>query len=328
MTHSRKRGRDLLRADAATVSQLLAKIKPEDVITRLGLEARLAEIQRELANFQEDEEEDRLAAIALYFGGRPVVDALGIESEFATSALSKFQDIVAKVLAQEAGGALGQRGPVPTKGASILHITNVARGSFGFVLEEIRQQQQILDTSLKVAVDEAARLLDAFGEPNEEQFRSAAEAIDERVLRTAGDFFELMQKNQATLRLVATNSEKSFGPHEVTRAAERAKSTEIEEFDQDMSGVLAGMLPEGHQFEFKDRAEGRTIAGKIIRSISTQEAADLNARLLNKACIARIHVKRVTRNGSVARESFTLLEIREDDSPTLTSNASNDFLQD
>ena len=35
-------------------------------------------------------------------------------------------------------GGLGQRGIVPNKGASTLHITNIVRGSFGFLLEEVQ----------------------------------------------------------------------------------------------------------------------------------------------------------------------------------------------
>jgi hypothetical protein len=58
--------------------------------------------------------DEPVASAALFFGGDPAIGARGIESEFAGSAVTKFQDIVAKVLAHETGG-LGQRGIVPNK---------------------------------------------------------------------------------------------------------------------------------------------------------------------------------------------------------------------
>ena len=156
-------------------------------MTRFGLEARLDELRKTLAELEAAKDEPTASA-ALFFGGKPVVGSQGIESEFSGAAVTKFQDLVAKVLAQQTGG-LGLRGTVPNKAASTLHITNIVRGSFGFLMEEVNPQQQIVDTSLKGAVKQATVLLDAFGEPDEEQFRSAVEVIDERVLDTAREFF-------------------------------------------------------------------------------------------------------------------------------------------
>ena len=144
MTSLRKLERDFAHADLAAVQGLLAQLGDEDIMARFGLEARRDELQQTIETLDAAPDEP-VASAALFFGGGPVIGARGIESEFAGSAVTKFQDIVAKVLAHETGG-LGQRGIVPNKGASTLHITNIVRGSFGFLLEEVQpHQQQLLE---------------------------------------------------------------------------------------------------------------------------------------------------------------------------------------
>jgi hypothetical protein len=315
MSSRRKLERDFAHADMAAVSGLLSQLSDEDVMSRFGLEARLKELQQKIARLETVEEEPTASA-ALFFGGRPVVGNRGIESEFAGAVVTKFQDLVAKVLAHETGG-LGQRGIVPNKTASTLHITNVVRGSFGFLLEEVHPQQPMVKTTLKEALEEATQLLDAFGEPDEEQFRSAVETIDERVLGTAREFFDLMRQSGATLRLVAGEAERSFGMEAVLRAAERAISTTVEDHEEEIKGQLAGVLPEAHQFEFRAVDRG-TIRGKVARSFSSDQLTEFNRTFVNVDAVARINVKRVLRNSVVVRESFTLLTLDHSGEPART----------
>jgi hypothetical protein len=97
--------------------------------------------------------------------------------------------------------------------ANSLHITNIVRGSFGFLLEEVQPQLQIVDSSLKTAVDEATRLLKAFGEDDEEQFRTAVEEIDQRVLATTREFFDLMRKAAGFLGVSVKVLIETYGHH-------------------------------------------------------------------------------------------------------------------
>jgi uncharacterized small protein (DUF1192 family) len=99
MSSMRKLERDFAHADAAAVNGLLAQLGDEDVMARFGLEARLADLQAEIARLDAAGDEP-VASAALFFGGRPVLGQRGIESEFAGTVITKFQDIVAKVLAR------------------------------------------------------------------------------------------------------------------------------------------------------------------------------------------------------------------------------------
>lgn len=306
MSALKKIERDQHAAEFAAVTALLDQLTASDIITRMGLEARRDEIAAALAKISE-EPEAPTASAALFFGGKPVAGSRGIESEFGGNAVTKFQDLVAKLMADEAG-SLGQRGIVPNKGAATLHITNVVRGSFGFLLEEVEPQGQAIDTSLKVAVDNAAQLLSAFGETSEDKFRAAVEQIDQRVLTTAQEFFLLMRTSGATFRLLAGEEDRSFGLEAVSRAVERASSTRVTEVEEQMPGQLGGFLPDSHQFEF--RVEGRgTLKGIVDRAIPSSELAEMNRTMVNSNAIATFRVRRVLRDGETVRESLLMLRL-------------------
>jgi hypothetical protein len=127
MSSLRKLERDRARAVLASINATLEQLTDEDVMMRFGLESRRDELLASIGDL--DKVEDHSASAALFFGGRPVVGNRGIESEFGGNVLTKFQDLVAKLLAAQEVGSLGQRGVVPNKAAATLHITNIVRGS-------------------------------------------------------------------------------------------------------------------------------------------------------------------------------------------------------
>jgi hypothetical protein len=306
VTSLRKLEQDRTRADLASVDAILDQLTDEDVMMRAGLESRRNELIATIENI--DDQEESTASAALFFGGRPVAGNRGIESEFGGSAVTKFQDLVAKLLAREVTG-LGQRGVVPNKNAATLHITNIVRGSFGFLLEEVEPQHQFVKTALKSAVDNASHLLHAFAEPSDEQFQEAVEAVDDRVVATARDFFDLMRQSGATLRLVAGASDNSFSAEAVARAVERANTTTLEDAEETVEGQLAGFLPDAHQFEFRADGARGTIRGRVDKALPASELAEDNRRLVNVPARAQLQVKRVLQKGQIVRESFTLLKI-------------------
>lgn len=310
MTNLRKLERDYIEANISEVSALLDRVGDRDVMSRFGLEDQLSELKGALARLEAMPPET-FASAALFFGGRPVLGSQGIESGFAGSAVGQFQDLVSMVHAHDTVG-LAERGTVPRRSSSTLHITNIVRGSFGFLLEEVRPQLQIVDSSLKTAVDEATRLLMAFGEDDEEDFRSAVEEIDQRVLAASGEFFDLMRKSGATVRLVSGDTDRSFGSDVVARAVERARTTTVVDGDDVVRGQLAGVLPESHQFEFRAADERGTIRGKVDRDLTSHQLGLFNKEYVNTNSRAKFKVKRVLRDQTVVREKYTLTGIEPD----------------
>jgi hypothetical protein len=303
MTSLKKLESDRTVAELASVESLLAGLTEEDVMTRLSLEDRRDELRRlvaEMAAF-----EDGTASVALFFGGRPVAGQRGVESEFAGTAVAKFQDLVAKLLVQEIGD-LGQRGPVPNKAASTMHITSIVRGSFGFLMEELQSQGELVDTALSRAVVDASKLMAAFGNEDEGAFETAAGEVDSRVLTTAGEFFGLLKDNHATLRLVAGPHDDAFNRHAIELAVERASTTRVDEDFDELEGQLTGTLPDGHMFEFRNLV-GAIIRGRVDRAITADQLLEWNLTLLNTDAKGRFKIRRVYKDGDLVREGFTLL---------------------
>jgi hypothetical protein len=138
------------------------------------------------------------------------------------------------------------------------------------------------------------------------------QTIDQRLLGTTREFFDLMRHSAATMRLLAGETDRSFGVEAVARAAERAKTTTVEEFDDSVVGQLAGVLPEAHQFEFRGGAERGVIRGKVDKNFSSNQLAMFNRDWVNVTARADLRVKRVLSNGAVVREKYTLVSIGPD----------------
>lgn len=304
---SAKLQRDFVAADLAAVDQLLSKLSGKDVFAKLSLQSRRDDLQRQLESLANCREVS--ASASLFFSGKPVLANRGIEASFGASAMARFQDLVTKIFAVQHTGTLGQRGIVPGKDDSKLHITNVVRGSFGFRLDEIPSQANMLESPLKDAVDEASRLMEMFGKDDEEAFESEIENIDERILASVKDFFEVLSTNDATFRLVSGNLDKSFGLQSIIRAADRAKNTILDEIDIELKGQLAGALRDSRIFEFRPIDGRPAIKGPIGADLGADQISQINRELADKDATAKFRVKKVVQKERILRERYTLLSI-------------------
>ncbi len=66
--------------------------------------------------------------------------------------------------------------------------------------------------ALKAAVDETTRLVDRFGEADDQYFEAAVENIDNRVLGTIREVSELISTSEEAFRMVSDHFDKSFDP--------------------------------------------------------------------------------------------------------------------
>ena len=198
---------EALRADLAAVEALLKqRSEIEDPIGWFQFNQRKAELESKIAELQTSEVQS--AAVALYFGGRPVIELRGIFADFGSKAVAAFQSIVSTWFAA-LEGPLGERGPVPQRERSALMITEVARGSFGFVLEEIESSSapELPVTSLKDVVDEVCGLIHSLADPaesDEDELDRLPEALDKRVLGDLQAFFRHLHDSGATLKSLMT----------------------------------------------------------------------------------------------------------------------------
>lgn len=267
---------DGLQAELSAVGALLNEAaKSGDFVGKFQFAKRKLALQAEISAIGSASEKG--ASVALLFGGQPVLGSRGISADFAGSALDKFQDLVAKTFARTEWGSLGERGPIPLKDSSHLMVTEVARGSFGFVLHELSDQIEIADTVLKMQVEEVATLLQRTGSPNELDFEEAADTLDSRTLTALKNFFVTLDSNGATLRVVEEIADFTLDEAAIGRGRRRTEATEIQENDVILVGVLAGVLPGRRKFEIK-LDDGQTVYGSV-----SKEGAEQFAALLAKA---------------------------------------------
>ncbi|MBE7158554.1 MAG: hypothetical protein INR62_09015, partial [Rhodospirillales bacterium] len=165
--------RQFLEADLAQVRSLLLQSPiDEDPIEHLQFSSRAQEIEARLAQISETIM-TAPAGAALFFGGNPVVGSHGIKASFGSKAVGHFQKLVSQRFAADERGPLASRGRVPRTDETQLLVTDVVRGSFGFVLEAASTESSG-ETSLKTAVDEVADTLSKMAAPDEALFDQAS----------------------------------------------------------------------------------------------------------------------------------------------------------
>lgn len=277
MTHRLKL--EALQAEIAEVDALLKEaIDVGDPVGKYQLSKRKESLEAEISNLLK--EPIRTASVALFFGGKPVFGSRGVSVEFVGNALGQFQELVSKVYAIFELGRIGERGPVPLKQATNLMVTEIAKGSFGFVLDELQEQLEMFDTGLKRTVQEVATLLERTASPNEIEFEEALETLDSRTLIALRDFFMTLDSNSATIRLVEDKFDFTLDEPAVHRARERTEATSIDELEEFLDGVLVGFLPEHRKFEAK------TDDGLLVYGSVTKEAAEQYASFASSGEIA------------------------------------------
>lgn len=308
--------RDALLADLATVNTMLASLPEEDLLGRMSFGARKAELERTLAAL--GQQSDTIATVALLFHGDPVVGSRAIDSEFAAKALERYQDIIAKRLATSETGGLAQRGPIPSRRAARLNITDVVHGSFGFILEEdAADSPQLFKSSLREATEDVTEMLVRFSGPRDEDYDTTIEDIDERLFNSVRQFIKVLHDDGATLRVVEGEQDQRFGRDAVDRAHRRVENTSIEDLPLPVEGILVGLLPMARRFELLSSEGAQVISGKVGPRLSRDylERIENHQEMSGKQWLAILRKRTVNRPGRQPLVTYTLMDLREPGSP-------------
>jgi hypothetical protein len=299
---------DSLRAELNSVSELLLQAKnADDPVGELQYSHRQEILKKEIEEIEKTVTTS--ASVALFFGGSPVYGSRGIAAEFAGGALEKFQDLVTRTFAKAELGPLGRRGPIPKKGNSQLMVTELARGSFGFVLDEMSDQSELQETALKLMVDEVARIVEDTGSPNEPDFEAILEYLEPRTLIALKDFFVILDEGDATIRIVDSERDFVLDKHAVHRGRLRTEATTIEEKESFASGQIMGFLPEHRKFELRS-ADGETIYGSVDMDAAEkyQEMVTSGIDVVGRHWQVKLTVRTVKPLNRPPREVYRLVE--------------------
>ena len=304
---SKKLNIDSLSSEINAVKELLNSAQQSgDIVGEMQLEHRLKELSLKLESLQSDTIADNSASVALFFGGQPVLGSKGIAAEFAGLALEQFQNLIAKVFASNETGALGERGKVPFKANSELMVTGLARGSFGFVLDEMSDQMQLESSQLSHVLDKASVWLRDIAAQDEAVFEALLEELEPRTLIALKEFFSNLDSNKATIRVVERDLDFTLDGPAIHRAKIRTEATSIEEKTSDIDGVLVGFLPEHRKFELQDKT------GQLYYGSATTEAVEQFVKatdtVIGKPCLIRVTIKTLAPLNRPPREVVRLLE--------------------
>lgn len=259
--------RDGLLAELSAVqNQIQAAESVGDVVGSMQFTYRETELNAALEALDLKGAVETSASVALLFGGGPVFGSRGIAADFSSSAIDKFQELVSKVFASTIQDNLGARGVVPGKSHSTFLISEVARGSFGFVLEESSpSEEDVGDKGLKYSLDSTLKMLEETSSQNEQDFQELLDSLDNRILQGLRAFFKVLDNADATMRAVDDAREVTLDSSAIDRARSRTESTKIEEKEIDLVVKLVGLLPEHRKFEaISDKSE--RIYGSIAES--------------------------------------------------------------
>ncbi|MGQ4274978.1 hypothetical protein [Terrihabitans sp. B22-R8] len=296
-----------LRADLASVEGLLSeRTSAQDPIGWMQFSKRAERLRGELERLEAIQQTS--AAVGLFFGGKPVLGSKGIQADFGSEAIIKFQEVVTTKMASTQG-PLAMRGPIPQRDRAQLMITDVARGSFGFVLEEAAADH-LVDSSLKKVVDETVDLLYRMSAPDHEAFELALETVDDRLLHSLQHFFRLLDEAGATLRLVEGDREFSLLSDAIDRGRQRTDALSVSEESVQEAGKLY-ILPEGRRFELHG-STGEILRGSIPREKALSAPSKSWDEFIGKEWIVLLTKRVVQMRSQTPRTSYFLEDILDD----------------
>jgi hypothetical protein len=251
------------------------------------------------------------AGVALFFGGRPVFGSHGIQASFSGKAIDGFQSLVSQRFAADASGPLASKGRVPFKDTSHLLITDVVRGSFGFVLQAASDSDHApeFDTNLKAAVDKVASTLTRVAAQDESLFDDAVDEIDDRQKQALTTFFTLLDNEGATMRIVEGERDFELDLASVQRARQRVEQLQIEDKTETLEGHITGWTDNSGRFELRLHGSLELIQGNVTRS-ELERLSSEGIEPYHKHVSANIKTREITSRNRQPKKSYVLNGLR------------------
>ncbi len=272
---------------------------------RLMWQSRLADIEHQIAALGASR--SSYASVAVIFDGNPVIGSGDIRLDFTTEALDSYQKVVTLALASHNGVELSERGRLPSGDQARLFIRDLVHGSMGFILEELPpQQQEMLPSHLKEAVEDTTQLITNLSAGTDAEFEATLELTQPRLVAAVQKFAKVLFDAGASTRIVGDERRLALSIDDVGRLSRRLGEVEMTEEVVPVDGVLLGVLPEARKFELK-LPEG-TMEGAVSEDLAFKYTSDVafKEQLLLKPVRAQVKFIRTKRNGRLVKERRVL----------------------
>lgn len=272
---------------------------------RLMWQSRLADIDQQIAALAAGR--SSYASVAVIFDGNPVIGSGDIRLDFTTEALDSYQKVVTLALASHNGVELSERGRLPAGDQARLFIRDLVHGSMGFILEELPpQQQEMLPSHLKEAVEDTTQLISNLSAGSDAEFEATLEVTQPRLVAAVQKFAKVLFDAGASTRIVGDERRLALSIDDVGRLSRRLGEVEVTEEVVPVDGVLLGVLPEARKFEL--RLPDGTMEGAVSEDLALKYTSDtaFKERLLLQPVRAQVKFVRTKRNGRLVKERRVL----------------------
>ena len=264
---------------------------PEDMrIERIGLQSRLNRVRNRLEGVPVPPRPRQFAAT---FGGAPIVHAHGIDANFGAAAVNLFSDTI-RLTTAGLTGELKATGQIPRSALSQPIITDVAIGSFGFVMDLPEPTRSMDGISYpELAVKLVQELLRLAKEGDDENLSSAVADIHPRALIKIMGLLDFMRKNQAYFAINYQDNQVRFdSSSEIVYAANRLTPSSVEPQTRDIVGTFIGVVPGTWAFQI-DTNDGESIHGRV--SPEAGNAYQIGIEHSNRQVRAQVRTVRIGR---------------------------------
>lgn len=293
--------RQTLLSEIKELDAILSSIPDENVIERIGFEARREEVRAKLEGVHLALEPERTRVT---FRGAPVFGSHGIAADFGAKASGHFAEAFAAIVASMREG-LRYMGPIPDKAKNQLAITGIAVGSFGFEFELPNLDPNLFSESgdAEEALETLLTLLEKAAEGSDDEVTEAVHATHPRALRKVVDFLDYMEKKGAWCGVEFKGHFFRYSDLDQLKfARERLSEGSVRHTRETYQGRFQGSLPKPRTFQFQPVDDEPPIMGRFDASI---DAHAINKHWLDRLVSVQFDVVQVGQG----RPRFTLQEL-------------------
>jgi hypothetical protein len=267
---------------------------------------KINNLKEKLAGFSTDLIEPK---IRLLFSGDAVKGSLGIKSKFVSKTIKPIQELIKTQTALVRFGAVGQRGKTKNSANSELYLTALPTGSFGVELSQLEHNDLFDEEDVSKAIKQVVELIDASTE-SDEKFEQAVENTPKRNLTSLKSFLKTVADANSILKMETGSFGVNISEQEIRDGYERVNSTDNEEDEIFVNGILRGFLLDSGKFEIITE-EGNRITGIIYPEIPEEQLIEYDKKYLNKQCRIHLLVHKTTFITGREKISYELVEITD-----------------
>jgi hypothetical protein len=298
-----RRTREHLKVQILETERLLQGIADHPGM-RFAFEERLEELKQQLDEIPINAKEP---SVTILFSGSPVWGSAGIDATFISKVILPFQKMVHADFIQRGLRKAADRGQLKSADDAQLFLTALPKGSFGVELSRIEEGSLFNEDLISDSLANVSRLI-ASSAKSDEDFAGELEHSSQRVINGLRQFLKIVADDDAGVTIESGSIRASLQPTEVKSAYTRVTETATEQKEEQIKGVLKGILLESRKFDFVD-TEGRMITGTLTSELSEEDAANLISSFFNKECWGIFQKTTISLKGGRIKDAFILNNI-------------------